>query len=149
MAWVVAWLSLLRHDWTREKRRRTRDAFLYYDGAHGLLPEAAGTLVYSVVPLVSEGLSQLLFIGLGIVAYVAARKTEDGLASANGYQAGPYQGNVMFGLEEPSPEFPTRRYRVGVSLTTWPVVVGVSVALYVSAFIAASALAWLRAWVRS
>jgi len=149
LAWVASLLSLYRSDWTRAKLRRARDAFLYYDGAHGLIPELSMAVLFTVAPLLSEGLLQLLFTGLGAVAYFAARKTEDQLAATNDYRTGPYATVVGFRHDEPLPEFPSRRYRLGLAVLVWPITYGIALALNLAAFALAALMSWCRALVLS
>lgn len=62
IVWVVVRGTLERADRTPSKKQVVRDAYLYFDGAHGLLPQALANIAIIVLFILSSRSLELLFV---------------------------------------------------------------------------------------
>lgn len=62
IVWVVVRGTLERADRTPSKKQVVRDAYLYFDGAHGLLPQALANIAIIVLLILSSRSLELLFV---------------------------------------------------------------------------------------
>jgi hypothetical protein len=100
VAVLGSWASLHSADSTKETRKRCRDAFLYYDGAHGLYPQMFTSLGLVLMPflnLLGPAFQGTMADGLGLVvtfpllatsiwqAYVLLVQIPRNLFELNGY----------------------------------------------------------------
>jgi hypothetical protein len=166
LAWVAAWASLNRGDRTRSNLRRARDAYLYYDGAHGLVPEMLTSFWYTAfgAGAITGGMFvaanlpttiQTLLIALNyIVGFVAwyhligeqLKGIPSLLFATNGYDITPPGDSIrmldeMFRTKERAS---WRQYRIAIVAGT-PIVIGVAVVAFtVAALTGGALLYWLR-----
>jgi hypothetical protein len=139
LAWVAAWTSLLGEDRSRRNLRRARDAYLYFDGAYGLWPEAITSLwvllfgwgsFFGGRSDLSGVLFGLVYIGAQLVGLVGTyhfygeqlKGIPSLLFAVNGYNAASPGDSIRMLdlLISNKKEAPWRSYR-------WAVVVGVPI----------------------
>ncbi len=142
-SFVMGWGALESFDSTSTARRRSRNGFLYYDGAYGLLPQ---TLLATAIglglqisrhglfnPLLVFATGVLFLTGGGIQIYLVVSKIPELLFALNGYG--------KYGV-------PSGRYNLALYLLnpicSW-LLLAVLVALEV---IAAYAIAFVTVWLR-
>jgi len=100
-SWVASWACLKHKDSTRPARRRARFAYLYYDGAYGLAPQAILALIAPVFLFLSSRyrerpeaiwlLVPFLIVGLPWITWIELRKVPSLLFDLNGYNPIPPQ----------------------------------------------------------
>jgi hypothetical protein len=123
-AWVAGWACLKGRDSNKHNRRRCRNAYLYYDGAWGLLPE--GALAIAVALGVAASLhgwdsARLIAavavpaaIGVGYSFYLGRHKFPRLLFALNGYDQKVY---YFWHRHKPENRAPWSKY----SLATWTI----------------------------
>lgn len=94
---IAGWACLKKEDSTKQSRKRCRNAYLYYDGAYGLMPQTIISLAITMLAMSNErnvdaGVVYFLLIGLviGLGAsiyqlYVTDYKIPSLLFHQNGY----------------------------------------------------------------
>jgi hypothetical protein len=158
---VAGWASLRRKDSTPAARRRARDAYLYLDGAHGLVAECLVSLWLTLnaitflnapdlVRSYAGTAAGIVYVPMAVLcAWHAYGVHWSGIPSElfaiNNYRTGLYAPSMMAQLDEPDREDgPRWKYRLSVLIGATPVAVGTLLVLNSLALVTAIAIAYLR-----
>ena len=158
-AWSTAWGCLKKVDSSAAKRRRCRDAFLYYDGTYGLWVQAVLSLAISLllVPLnyVLDDSNIPLVVGVTLLIlsslwqfYLINTKVPKLLFQDNGYDSKIYHiWTRNFWKRAPANGAPWSKYTFAVVLSgtaAWIAIVLILALQTLAAYAVAVCVIWLK-----
>jgi hypothetical protein len=149
---IIGWACLRKEDSTRQSRKRSRNAYLYFDGTYGLMPQTIISLAITMLVLstqrnVDTTVVYLIPIGLLIIVfiyqlYLIYRKIPELLFEVNDYSTASVTTLKSKGSA------PWTKYVLSVILLAGPISWIILIGFFLLQVLVLYSLATFRIWLR-
>jgi hypothetical protein len=156
---IIGWACLRKEDSTKQSRRRCRNAYLYYDGTYGLLPQTM--LSFALTILIISGqrnvennffyLISILFLLVAIIYQLNLiySKIPQLLFQLNDYETSvPMLNSSEPILNSSKPQAPWTKYGLSVFFLTGPIAWIIYIVFVLLMILVISILVLIKIWIR-